>query len=303
MGVLSGKVVAVTGAGRGIGREISLLSASEGAAVVVNDMGGALDGAGSNRTPAAEVVAEIEKAGGKAVANFANIVDAEAAETVIGDAIGQFGRIDAVVNNAGNARDRIWHKMSHEEWHQVINVHLHGNFNVSKAATPHFKEQGSGSFIHMTSTSGLIGNFGQANYSAAKMAIVGLSQSIALDMSRYKVRSNCIAPFAWSRFIDSIPATTEEEKLRVERLKSMSADKIAPLVVFLASDLSEEVTNQILSVRKNEILLFSKNRPIRSMHRSDGWSAESIASDLLPAFKPHFYGLDRSADIFAWDPI
>lgn len=185
----------------------------------------------------------------------------------------------------------------------MIDVHLNGAFNVSKAATPYFRDQGSGSFIHFTSTSGLIGNFGQANYSAAKLGIVGLSQSIALDMERIGVRSNCIAPFAWSRMTASIPATTDTEKARVERLKTMSADKVAPLVVFLASDASQGVTNQIFSVRKNEIFLFSKPRPIRSVHMSEGWTAESIAEIALPALKPSFATNDRSADIFGWDPI
>ncbi|MGH6615426.1 SDR family NAD(P)-dependent oxidoreductase [Sphingomonas sp.] len=303
MGMLEGKVVAITGAGRGIGRDIALLCAKEGAAVVVNDLGGSADGEGSDAGPAEETVSDIRNAGGKAVVNGASVADPAGAASIVEDAVKNFGRIDAVVNNAGILRDRIWHKMSHEDWQAVIDVHLNGAFNVSKAATPYFRDQGSGSFIHFTSTSGLIGNFGQANYSAAKLGIVGLSQSIALDMARAGVRSNCIAPFAWSRMVATIPASNEAEALRLERLKTMSTDKIAPLVAFLASDASAEVTNQIFSVRKNEIFLFSKPRPIRSMHRAEGWTAESIASDLLPAFRPSFSGLDRSGDIFGWDPI
>ena len=303
MGVLDGRVVAITGAGRGIGRDAALLCAREGAMVVVNDFGGAADGSGGDKGPAAEVVGEIEEAGGRAIANIASVADPEGAASIIEDGLAAFGRIDAVVNNAGILRDRIWHKMSHEDWRQVIDVHLNGSFYVSKAATPHFKEQGSGSFIHFTSTSGLIGNFGQANYSAAKLGIVGLSQSIALDMSRYGVRSNSIAPFAWSRLIETIPPKNDEEKARLERMKTMSSDKIAPLVAYLASDLSKDVTSQIFSVRKNEIYLFSKPRPVRSMHRDGGWTAETIASDLMPAFKSDFYGLDRSADIFPWEPV
>jgi NAD(P)-dependent dehydrogenase (short-subunit alcohol dehydrogenase family) len=304
MGMLDGKVVAVTGAGRGVGREIALLCAKEGAAVVVNDLGTSGEGEGTDLSPAEETLADIQRAGGKALVNGASVADPKGAASIIEDAVKAFGRIDAVVNNAGILRDRIWHKMSHEDWQAVIDVHLNGCFNVSKAATPYFKDQGSGSFIHFTSTSGLIGNFGQANYSAAKLGIVGLSQSIALDMARAGVRSNCIAPFAWSRMTASIPATTEEEKARVERLKTMSADKIAPLVVFLASDASSEVTNQIFAVRKNEIFLFSKPRPIRSMHRSDGWSAETIASELLPAFRPSFADpTERSGDVFPYDPV
>ena len=304
MGQLNGKVVAVTGAGRGVGREIALLCAKEGASVVVNDLGGSADGEGADLSPAQETVNDIIAAGGKAIANGASVSDPAAAATIIEDAVKTFGQIDAVVNNAGILRDRIWHRMSHEDWNAVIDVHLNGCFNVAKAATPYFKDQGSGSFVHFTSTSGLIGNFGQANYSAAKLGIVGLSQSIALDMARFGVRSNCIAPFAWSRLIGTIPTSTPEEEKRVERMKTMSADKIAPLVAFLASDAAKDVSNQIFGMRKNEIFLFSKPRPIRSMQKNEGWTAESIAEELLPAFRNSFAKADeRSADVFPYDPI
>lgn len=302
-GILAGKVVAVTGAGRGIGREIALLAAREGAQVVVNDYGGSQTGDALAEDPAAEVVAEIQAGGGQAIANRANIAEPGQAETIIGDAVDRFGRIDAVVNNAGILCDRIFHKMSHADWDDVIRINLNGYFYVSKAAANHFRDQGSGAFVHFTSTSGLIGNFGQANYSAAKMGVVGLSNSIALDMQRAGVRSNCIAPFAWSRMTATIPAETEAEKERVERIKSMSADKIAPLAVFLASDAAADVTGQVFCVRKNEIFLFSAPRPIRSMHRSEGWTPETIASDLLPAFRPSFNALTRSGEVFAWDPV
>ncbi|MEN9717279.1 MAG: hypothetical protein RIQ99_157 [Pseudomonadota bacterium] len=302
--MLDGKVVAVTGAGRGVGREIALLCAKHGAAVVVNDPGVGGGGDGGDAGPAQETVNDIIAAGGKAHANLASVADPVGAASIIEDAVQRFGRIDAVVNNAGILRDTIWHKMSHEDWRAVIDVHLNGSFNVSKAATPYFREQQSGSFIHFTSTSGLIGNIGQANYSAAKLGIVGLSQSIALDMARAGVRSNCIAPFAWSRMTASIPAETPEQKERVERLKTMSADKIAPLVVYLASDASQGVTNQIFSVRKNEIVLYNKPRPIRSMTKLEGWTPEAIADELIPAFKPSFARADEvSAHVFPYDPI
>lgn len=300
--MLNGKVVAVTGAGRGIGQQIALLCAKYGAAVVVNDFGGSTPEE-ADTSPANEVVDEIRTAGGSAVANFADISDPVHATSIVDQAVEVFGRIDAVVNNAGILRDRIFHKMSHNDWKEVIDVHLNGYFNVSRAAADHFKEQGSGSLVHFTSTSGLIGNLGQANYSAAKLGVVALSKSIALDMQRYNVRSNAIAPFAWSRMIASIPTDTEEQRVRVERLKTMTADKIAPLVVYLCADESKDVTGQVFAVRKNEIFLFQPMRPIRSMHRGDGWTPEAIASDLYPAFLPNFAKLDRSADIFSWDPI
>ena len=174
---------------------------------------------------------------------------------------------------------------------------------MARAAAPYFKSQQSGAYVHMTSTSGLIGNLGQANYSAAKLGIVGLSKSIALDMAKYNVRSNCIAPFAWSRMIGSIPTETDDQKARVEKLKSMETAKIAPLATFLLSDSAKDVSGQIFSVRANELFLMSQNRPLRSVHRADGWTPDSIASHAIPALRSHFYPLDRSQDVFSWDPL
>ena len=302
--ILDGKVVAITGAGRGIGRELALHCAELGAAVIVNDPGVAQAGEGGDAGPAETTASDIIAAGGKAFPNFGNVADPKEAASIIEDAVAKFGRIDAVVNNAGILRDTIWHKMSYEDWKSVIEVNLTGVFNVSKAATPYFREQQSGSFIHFTSTSGLIGNIGQANYSAAKLGVVALSQSIAHDMARVGVRSNCIAPFAWSRMTSSIPAETPDQQKRVQRLQEMSADKIAPLVAYLASDLSKDVSNQVFCVRKNEILLFSKPRPVRSMVKTGGWDIDTIAEELIPAFRPAFARPDEvSADIFSYAPI
>jgi NAD(P)-dependent dehydrogenase (short-subunit alcohol dehydrogenase family) len=303
-GCLAGKVVVVTGAGRGIGREIALLAASEGSKVVVNDLGGSADGEGADTSVARQVVDEIVKAGGAAVTNGDSVADSQGAERIIKAAVDNFGRVDCVVNNAGILRDRIWHRMSAVDWDAVIKVHLYGAFYVSKAATPYFKDQQSGSFVHFTSTSGLIGNLGQANYAAAKMGIVGLSKSIALDMARFGVRSNCVSPFAWSRLIGTIPTDTPEQKARVERIQNtMTASKIAPICVFLASDLSKDVTGQILAVRKDEIVLMSQPRPLRVAHKDGGWTPQAIAETVLPAFKSGLYQLDVSADVFNWEPL
>ena len=301
--MLSGKVAVVTGAGGGIGREIALAMGRAGAKVVVNDIGAALTGEGKAEGPAQTVAQEIIAAGGQAVPNTDSVAERESAHTIIETAVQHFGKIDIVVNNAGNLRDRVFHKMSEDEWSQVINVHLNGSFYVSRAAANYFREQESGAFVHMTSTSGLIGNFGQANYSAAKLGIAALSKSIALDMSRYNVRSNCIAPFAWSRMTSSIPANTPEEKARVVKLQKMEAGKVAPMAVFLASDQANEVTGQIFAVRANEIMLFSQPRPVRSVHMSEGWTPESIAEIAAPAMKHHFMALERSPDAIDWDPI
>lgn len=302
-GIVSGKVVVVTGAGGGIGRGIALAMARAGAKVVVNDIGVSLTGEGGGEGPAHAVAREIAAAGGQAVANTDSVAAYDSASRVIQTAIDAFGRVDAVINNAGNLRDRVFHKMSEEEWRQVIDVHLNGSFFMSRAAAPYFREQESGAFVHMTSTSGLIGNFGQANYAAAKLGIVALSKSIALDMARYNVRSNCIAPFAWSRMTSSIPAETDEEKARVEKLKKMEADKVAPMAVYLASDAASAITAQVFAVRANEIMLMSQPRPLRSVHYSEGWTPELIGEIAVPAMRKHFYALERSPDVIDWDPI
>ena len=308
MGMMDGKAVLVTGAGRGVGRGIALAMAAEGAAVVVNDLGVSISGANDREgqdgaSPAEQVAEEIRALGGKAVANHDSVADWAGACAMVKAAVDGFGRIDAVVNNAGNLRDVYFHKMSPEDFRAVIDVHLQGSFNTSRAAAPFFKEQEGGAYVHMTSTSGLIGNFGQANYSAAKLGIVGLSKSIALDMQRFKVRSNAVAPFAWTRMIDSIPTDTPEQQKRVAGLRKLDADKIAPLVVALCSDGGAQVTGQIFGVRNNEIFLFSQPRPIRTAHTADGWTPETVAERVFDQFANDFYPLHRSADVFTWDPV
>ncbi len=304
MGVLDGKVVLITGGGNGIGKETALLLAREGAKVVVNDLGGALTGGDTGSSGPAEAVAQqIRAAGGEAVSNSDSVSDFGAVQRMVEQAKDTFGGLHAIVNPAGILRDGMFHKMTEEDWDSVIDVHLKGSFNTSRAAATYFREQGSGAFVHMTSTSGLVGNFGQANYAAAKLGIVGLSKSLALDMSRFGVRSNCISPFAWSRLIGTIPIADEAQAKRVENIKTMTTAKIAPVAAFLLSDAASEVSGQIFGVRKTEIFLFSQHRPVRSVHRDEGWTPKTVAEHAHPAMKANYYPLDRSQDVFSWEAI
>ncbi|KRE04395.1 3-hydroxyacyl-CoA dehydrogenase [Bosea sp. Root381] len=301
--MLTGKVAIVTGAGQGVGRAIAEGLAQAGASVVVNDVGVTLTGETENASAADEAAAAIRATGGQAVGNRDSVAETASANRIVQQALDTYGRIDIVVNNAGILRDAIFHRMTPDEWRAVIDVHLHGSFNVSRAAATHFRQQAGGSFVHMTSTAGLIGNFGQANYMAAKLGIVGLSRSIAMDLQRFNVRSNCIAPFAWSRMVSSIPTETEADKIRVAKLKQMTPEKIAPMVVFLASDAAGGVSGQVFAVRNNEVFLMSQPRPVRGLHRGEGWTPEALAAQLPGAFGPSLTPLERSADVFSWDPV
>jgi NAD(P)-dependent dehydrogenase (short-subunit alcohol dehydrogenase family) len=297
--VVEGKVVVVTGAGAGIGRDFAKAFAAHGAKVVVNDLARAEDGASA----AERVAREITELGGVAVASVESVAQWESAQRIVEAALDHFGRIDCIINNAGVTRDRMFFNMSVEEWRTVLDVHLNGSFFIARAAAPHFKNQASGCYVHMTSTSGLIGNVGQANYAAAKLGIVGLSKCIALDMAKFNVRSNCIAPWAWTAMTANIPANSPENVARIEKLKKMESSKIAPLAVFLASDAGAKVSGQIFGVRANEIYLFSQPRIVRTLHRSEGWTPETIASQAIPALAASFYDNVPSMAITPWDPI
>jgi NAD(P)-dependent dehydrogenase (short-subunit alcohol dehydrogenase family) len=301
--LLEGKVIIVTGAGAGVGKGIALEAGRQGAKVIVNDLGVNIDGSGGNAGPAQTTVDEIKAAGGIAAANTDSVAEWLSAQKIVQQALDLYGRIDGVVNNAGNLRDVLFHKMTEEDFDAVVRVHLKGSWNVSRAAAPHFKSQEGGAYVHMTSTSGLIGNMGQANYMAAKMGIVGLSKSIAIDMEKFKVRSNCIAPFAFTRMVGTIPTDTPEGKARMEVNMRLEANKIAPFTLALLTDAARDVTGQIFGVRNNEIYLFSQPRPIRTAHTSEGWSVQSCIERVIPMFQPSYYPLDKSRDVFTWDPV
>ncbi|MDB5576323.1 MAG: dehydrogenase, short-chain alcohol dehydrogenase like [Bradyrhizobium sp.] len=300
--ILENKVAIVTGAGSGIGQAIAIAMAQAGAAVVINDIGVSLAGEGGSASPAEETRALIEAAGGRAAISTDSVSEWASAQRIVSTALDAFGRLDIVVNNAGILRDAFFHKMTPEQWTSVVNVHLNGSFFVSRAAAEIFRNQESGAYVHMTSTSGLIGNVGQANYSAAKMGIVGLSKTIALDMQRFNVRSNCVAPFAWGRMTGNIPTDTPDQVARVEKLKLMTPEKNAPLVVALASDDARSVNGQVFAVRRNEIVLMSQSRPLRSVQRDGGWTPELVRDHAFPTLLPSMLPLDRSQDVFSWDP-
>lgn len=305
MGVLSGKVVIVTGAAGGIGKECALLAAREGAKVVVNDLGGSVGGGDEGDAgPAQQTANEIKAAGGEAVANSDSVTSMAAVKGMVEQAKDEFGGLHAIINPAGILRDKMFHKMDDEDWDRVIEVHLRGAYNVSRAAVELFRDQQEGSYVHFTSTSGLIGNIGQANYAAAKLGVMGLSRILAMEGALKNVRSNIIAPFAWTRMIATIPVKDEASAERVGRMKNaMRADQVAQLAVALASPEAKDVSGQIFAVRGNEVILFDQPRPIRNMANLEGWTPRSLIDVALPAMKNSFFDTGASASVFPYDPI
>ena len=305
MGVLSGKVVIVTGAAGGIGKECALLAAREGAKVVVNDLGGSVAGGDEGSAgPAEQTAREIRAAGGEAVSNSDSVTNMAAVKAMVEQAKDEFGGLHAIINPAGILRDGMFHKMSDEDWDKVIEVHLRGAYNVSRAAVELFRDQQEGSYVHFTSTSGLIGNIGQANYAAAKLGVMGLSRILAMEGAIKNVRSNIIAPFAWTRMIATIPVKDEASAQRVERMKNaMRADQVAQLAVALASPEAKDVSGQIFAVRGNEVILFDQPRPIRNMANTQGWTPRSLLDIALPAMKNSFFDTGATTSVFPYDPI
>jgi len=305
MGVLDGKVVLITGAAGGIGKECALLAAKEGARLVVNDLGGGVAGGDEGSAgPAEETAAEIRAMGGEAVANSESVTSLDSVKGMVAQAISTFGGLHAVINPAGILRDTMFHKMSDADWDSVIAVHLRGAYNVSRASVEHFRDQQEGSYVHFTSTSGLIGNIGQANYAAAKLGVMGLSRILAMEGAMKNVRSNIIAPFAWTRMIATIPVKDEASAQRVARMRdAMRADQVAQLAVALASPEAKDVSGQIFGVRGNEIVLFDQPRPVKSLARMEGWTPRSLIDQAIPAMKADFTGLGATASVFPYDPV
>lgn len=305
MTLLAGKIILVTGGGNGIGKACALLAAELGAKVLVNDLGGGLSGDDAGAAGPAEAVAsEIRARGGEAISNSESVAEFSSIAAMVEQSIDELGGLDAVINPAGILRDSMFHKMPMEDWDSVLNVHLKGAFNVARASVEHFRAQGTGSLVLFTSTSGLIGNLGQANYAAAKMGVVGLSRILAMEGARNNVRSNVIAPFAWTRMIASIPVTDEASAQRVERMREgMRPEQVAQLAVTLCTDAAKDVSGQIFCVRGNEIQLFSQPRPIKSVARLEGWTPETILDQALPSMSGSFTDLAPSATVFPYDPI
>ncbi len=305
MGVLDGKVVIVTGAAGGIGKECALLAAREGAKVVANDLGGGVSGGDEGDAgPAEKTAQEIRAAGGEAVSNSDSVTNMAAVKAMVEQARDTFGGLHAIINPAGILRDKMFHKMDDADWDAVIDVHLRGAYNVSRASIELFRDQQDGSYVHFTSTSGLIGNIGQANYAAAKLGVMGLSRIIAMEGALKNVRSNIIAPFAWTRMIATIPVKDEAGVQRIERIKNaMRADQVAQLAVALAAPASRDTSGQIFAVRGNEVVLFNQPRPVRSVARIEGWTPQTLIDQALPSMKASFTDVGASASVFPYDPI
>jgi multifunctional beta-oxidation protein len=279
---LEGKVAVVTGAGRGIGRGVAKLLASQGAAVVVADVGAALDGEGEDSTPAAQVVEEISELGGRAVASYHSVATMEGGENIVKTAMEEFGRLDIVITAAGILRDRMLFNMSEQEWDDVMGVHLKGTFSVVQPASKIFKEQGSGRIVTFSSVSGLYGYGGQANYGAAKDAIAGFTRVVAKDLAKYGVTANAISPGAQTRMTDSIPDSTKDMRKGEflpppEGTLTTEPEQVAPMIAWLASDQASEVTGRIFHTVGNRVSLMNSPEQGRSIHKAGRWTVEEIA--------------------------
>jgi NAD(P)-dependent dehydrogenase (short-subunit alcohol dehydrogenase family) len=295
MGLLDGKVVLITGGGRGIGRETALIAARQGAKVVVNDLGASLSGEGADKGPAQEVVDLIKSEGGEAVANTESVTDLRAVGRMVQQAMDTFGALHAVSNPAGILRDRMVHNMTEDEWDAIMTVHLRGHFNVVRATINHFRTQQDGVYVMWSSTSGLIGNVGQSNYGAAKMGIAGFSRIIAMEGARNNVRSNALAPGAATRMTDSVPRSDEAAKAREAMREVQSPVRPAELAVALMSDAAKHISGQIFGAGGFNLSIYSQPRPIATYSREGGWTADGIVKDFFPRAEKDFTPLERVA--------
>jgi NAD(P)-dependent dehydrogenase (short-subunit alcohol dehydrogenase family) len=293
MGVLDGKVVLVTGAGNGIGKDVALIAAREGAKVVVNDLGGGERGGDEGSAGPAETVAKmIRDAGGQAVSNSDSVTDKKGVEYMVQQAMDEFKGLHSVINPAGILRDVMFHKMPDEDWEVVLDVHLRGSYNVCRATIEHFRNQNEGSYVLFTSTSGLIGNIGQSNYAAAKLGIMGLSRIIALEGESKNVRSNIIAPVAFTRLIATIPVKDEAGAKRMEAMKqALRPEQPARLAVALAAS---KISGQIFGARSETIELYSQPRPIQTIDAKGEWTVDTILKDAFPQMQEKFTPLSRA---------
>jgi NAD(P)-dependent dehydrogenase (short-subunit alcohol dehydrogenase family) len=297
--MFEGKVAIVTGAGGGIGRATALLLAERGAKVIVNDLGGDVRGHGASHSLADETVALVRAAGGEAEASYDSVAEWESAQKIVQAALDHYGRLDIVINNAGNLRWAHFPEMPIDDYHSIMSVHMNGTFYVSRAAAPTFREQKGGVFVHTTSTSGVMGHYDQANYCAAKAGIAGLSRGIALDMKKYNVRSNCVAPFALSRMAEGVVRPPEHMAM-LEKLKPVQN---ARLNAALCADEAKDITGQVFICRGNEIFVAGQGFPVKSVHEGAEWSPESIVAHAFPALKTGFTPAIGFNEYFTWGVI
>lgn len=293
MGMLDGRVAICTGSGRGVGAEVAKLMAANGAKVLVNDPGVGGGGEGGDQTPAQDIVNQIKEKGGEAVANYGSVAKYEDCLQMVEQARDELGGCHIVFNPAGILRDRMFHKMSPDDWQAVIDVHLTGHFNVNRAAINLFRDQEYGRIVMVSSTSGLLGNVGQANYGAAKLGIVALARIVAMENASKNITANVIAPSADTRMTRSVPTPKDPAAAaaREERLRRSRADAIAPLCVFLASEQSSYVNGQVFHQRAAELTLYGLPKPVRMVHRNGGWTPEAIAEVGMPALKNQFFDI------------
>ncbi len=303
VGLLAGKVVIVTGAGGGIGRETARLAAREGARVVVNDLGASVEGGGRDRGRAAETVAMIAAEGGVAIADDGDVTAESDARAMVECAVEAFGRLDGVVNNAGNFRAGSMETVPLADIESHLRVHVLGSFLVSQAAMPVFLAQGHGAFVHTTSSSGLIGSRGAMAYAVAKGGIVSLSRSIALDLAPHGIRSNCVAPSAASRMSSASARKADSGSGRAAAIAASQPGQMAPITIFLLSDAASTFSGQIIGARGNEVYLYSQPRPQRTLHDSLGFTPQKLAAMLPGAWRTSLIPMESFLDVFSWPPV